>query len=187
VLGGGQLLFDGPPEEGLSAYMRASQTFSARHGTQSRLRVQAASLRRSDRAAGSTMPPHTSCELRVVFECLEDTPPATVGIELERTRDLFYCYGAASEDLGYPLTSFRRGQTYEYVARFCAHLARGHYRLNVNIRDPRAGLFYMFAESVADFAVKEDVTYDGVVDIELETELILHAPDASSVHAHRAE
>jgi hypothetical protein len=45
----------------------------------------------------------------------------------------------------------------------------------------------MFAESVADFAVKEDVTYDGVVDIELETELILHAPDASSVHAHRAE
>jgi lipopolysaccharide transport system ATP-binding protein len=187
VLGGGQLLFDGPPEEGLSAYMRASQTFSARHGTQSRLRVQAASLRRRDRAAGSTMPPHTSCELRVVFECLEDTPPATVGIELERTRDLFYCYGAASEDLGYPLTSFRRGQTYEYVARFCAHLARGHYRLNVNIRDPRAGLFYMFAESVADFAVKEDVTYDGVVDIELETELILHAPDASSVHAHRAE
>ncbi len=168
VLGGGQLLFDGPPEEGLSVYMRASQTFSARHGTQSRLRVQAASLRRSDGEVASTMPPHTSCELRVVFECLEDTPPATVGIELERTRDLFYCYGSAAEDLGHPLTPFRKGQTYEYVARFRAHLARGHYRLNVNIRDSRAGLFYMFAESVADFSIVEDESYDGVVDIELD-------------------
>jgi len=168
VLGGGQLLFDGRPEEGLSVYMRASQTFSARHGTQSRLRVQAATLRRIDGAAASTMPPHTSCELRVVFECLEDTPPASVGIELERTRDLFYCYGSAAEDLGHPLTPFRKGQTYEYVARFRAHLARGHYRLNVNVRDSRAGLFYMFAESVADFSIVEDESYDGVVDIELD-------------------
>jgi hypothetical protein len=54
------------------------------------------------------------------------------------------------------------------VARFCAHLARGHYRLNVNVRDSRAGLFYMFAESVADFTIVEDQSYDGVADVELD-------------------
>ena len=114
------------------------------------------------------MPPHARCELRVVFKCLEDTPPATMGIELERTRDLFYCYGAAAEDSGHPLMTFRKGQTYEYVARFCAHLARGHYRLNVNVKDTRTGRFYMFAENVADFSIAEETSYDGVTDIELD-------------------
>jgi len=168
VLGGGTLLFDGQPEEGLSVYLKASQTLSTRRGTEPRLRVESASLHRLDGTGTATMPPHARCELRVVFKCLEDTPPATMGIELERTRDLFYCYGAAAEDSGHPLMTFRKGQTYEYVARFCAHLARGHYRLNVNVKDTRTGRFYMFAENVADFSIAEETSYDGVTDIELD-------------------
>jgi lipopolysaccharide transport system ATP-binding protein len=168
VLGGGNLLFDGQPDEGLSVYLKASQTFSTRYGTQPRLRVECASFLQVDGTRATTMSPHTSCELRVVFECLEDTPPATIGIELERTRDLFYCYGAAAEDLGHPLLRFLKGHTYEYRARFNAHFARGHYRVNVNVRDPRAGQFYMFAENVADFSIVEDASYDGVVDVELD-------------------
>jgi hypothetical protein len=60
------------------------------------------------------------------------------------------------------------------VIDFVAHFTRGHYRINISVRDPRAGVFMMTAESVATFAVDEQATYDGVVDVEAKVQV--HQP-----------
>jgi lipopolysaccharide transport system ATP-binding protein len=167
VLAGGQLAFDGAPEQALTEYLKASQTFSTRYGTEPRLKVIATRFTDSSGRAIGTLEPHARCHIEVEMECHEDTPPCTVGLELERTRDLFYCFGGTLQEIGEPLVAFRKGQTYRLASRFTAHLARGHYRLNLNVRDPAHAKFYMYAENVANFGVIEHTSYDGVVEIEL--------------------
>jgi hypothetical protein len=100
------------------------------------------------------------------LECLRDCDDFSVGIELERTRDLLYCYGTTSEDLGAPLRSAKRGQRLSIRVDFTAHLSRGHYRLNLHVRRPKALTFLFVAESIANFAIAEERSYDGVVEIE---------------------
>ena len=111
------------------------------------------------------MPPHTPCRLELHIECLDDLPPVCFGIDVERTRDLFYCWGGSTEELGAPLRAFRRGEVIRIVYDFVAHFARGHYRMNVNVRDSVGGRFWFFAESVVGFTVHEEQSYDGVAHI----------------------
>lgn len=179
VMGGGQLLFDGDPEPALAAYLAASQTYSTRYGTEPRLRVVSTSFERLNGRTQGPLEPHERCELRVDVECLQDVPPCNLGLELERTRDLFYCYGATSEDLGVPVQPWKAGDRFQVVARFEAHLTRGHYRLNLNIRDPKGSRFYMFAENIASFTVAETHSYDGVADIALTLTSHVTAHDSS--------
>jgi len=168
VLGKGQLLFDGPTEEALDIYMAAAQNASARYGTQDpQFRLLSAQLTSGAREdAADVITPHARCRLVCEIECLKPANGFAVGIELERTRDLLYCYGVTTEELGESLWSAAAGERIVVTVDFAAHLARGHYRLNLHVRDPRAGAFLFFAESVANFSVEEPRSYDGVVEIE---------------------
>jgi lipopolysaccharide transport system ATP-binding protein len=168
VLAGGAKLHDGDAEEGLAVYLQAGQNFSSRHGaTDHAFRLRSATLTRLRPNATGPLEPHEPCRLSVVLDCLRDSPPVNIGFELERTRDLFYAYGATSEELGHPLRACHTGDVLALEIDFIAHLARGHYRVNINVRDPRAGRFMCFAENAATFTVEEHVTFDGVVDLEL--------------------
>jgi lipopolysaccharide transport system ATP-binding protein len=167
VCGRGRLLFDGPTEQALTVYLQAAQTTSTRGGTdRPHFRVLNAALKTRDGRVCHTLRPHTECQLTAQIECFIDAEDYCVGIELERTRDLLYCYGTTSEELGMPLRFSRSGERLTISIDFAAHLTRGHYRINLNIRQPRVGRFLLFAESVADFVIEEHETYDGVVDIE---------------------
>jgi ABC-type polysaccharide/polyol phosphate transport system ATPase subunit len=167
VCGRGRLLFDGPTEQALTVYLQAAQTTSTRGGTdRPHFRVLNAALKTRDGRVCHTLRPHTECQLTAEIECFIDAEDYCVGIELERTRDLLYCYGTTSEELGMPLRFSRSGERLTISIDFAAHLTRGHYRINLNIRQPRVGRFLLFAESVADFVIEEHETYDGVVDIE---------------------
>ena len=179
VLGGGTKLHDGDPEQGIATYLEAGQKFSSRYSAADQtFRVRSIAMGRRHGRAGP-LHPHEPCSLTVVLECLRDSPPANVGLELERTRDLFYAYGATSEELGLELVACRAGETVTVEMAFVAHLARGHYRVNINVRDPREGRFLCYAENAATFAVEEHTTYDGVVDLELQMR-IAKTPDAAT-------
>jgi hypothetical protein len=88
------------------------------------------------------------------------------GFEFERTRDLLYCYGVSSEDLAVERRVFAAGDRAIVEFRFVAHFARGHYRINLNVRDPDSMTFLLVAENVANFTVIESASYNGVVDVE---------------------
>jgi lipopolysaccharide transport system ATP-binding protein len=167
VCGRGRLLFDGPTEQALTVYLQAAQTTSTRGGTdRPHFRLLNAALKTRDGRVCTTLRPHTECQLTAEIECFINAEDFCVGIELERTRDLLYCYGTTSEELGMPLRFSRIGERIKISIDFSAHLTRGHYRINLNIRQPRVGRFLLFAESVADFVIEEHETYDGVVDIQ---------------------
>ena len=166
VCGRGRLLFDGPTEQALTVYLQAAQTTSTRGGTdRPHFRLLNAAFKTRDGRVCHTLRPHTECQLTAEIECLIDAEDFCIGIELERTRDLLYCYGTSSEELGMPLRVSRSGERIKISIDFAAHLARGHYRINLNVRQPRVGRFLLFAESAADFVIEEHETYDGVVDI----------------------
>jgi len=171
VIGGGQKLHDGATEQGLTTYLEAGQTQSTLHGVHDQaLRVRSVRFRGEQNGTSGRIVPHERCQMTVVIECIRDTAPLNAGLELERTRDLFYAFGASSQELGLPLRAYRAGEVAQLDVGFVAHLARGHYRINFNLRDPVAGKFLCVAENLANFTVDEHVTYDGVCDIELEME-----------------
>ena len=174
----GRLLFDGPTEDALDVYMKAAQTASTRFGSQQQFKLLSAEF---VGAGANGVERHRKCRLTVDLECLQDIDACTVGIEVERTRDLFYCYGAAGEDLGMPLWSARAGERLRISLEFTAHLTRGHYRVNLNIRQPRSASFAFFGESVANFSIAEQESYDGVVDIEPRITLDRNVADAHHV------
>lgn len=168
VIGKGQLLFDGPTEQALDVYMAAAQTASERYGTREPS-FKLISTRLTSGVGdnvGGDIAPHTRCHLMCELECVKPANAFSVGIEFERTRDLLYCYGVTTEELLQPLWSADAGERIRIVVDFAAHFARGHYRINLHVRDPRAGSFLFFAESVANFSIDEPRSYDGVVEIE---------------------
>jgi homopolymeric O-antigen transport system ATP-binding protein len=168
VFGKGQLLFDGATDQALDVYMAAAQTASARYGTRepSFKLVSATLMNEGGEEVVGDLAPHARCRIECELECVKPAHQFSVGIELERTRDLLYCYGVTTEELSQPLRSTVAGERIRIAVDFVAHFARGHYRINLNIRDPRAGAFLFFGESVANFSVDEPRSYDGVVDIE---------------------
>jgi lipopolysaccharide transport system ATP-binding protein len=167
VLSGGTLACDDAPPVAFEEYLKAGQLTTLRKGmTAPSYRLLSATFSGGQGSAGLVRP-HEKVSLSLEFECLDDAPPANVGLELERTSDLLYVYGATTEELGQPLIQYRRGDRFQVVAEFVAHLARGHYRININIRDSRAARFLFVAESVANFSVHESISYSGVVEPEL--------------------
>lgn len=167
VFAKGAKLFDGPSEEALDVYVRASKTSSQKYGLKhSRFELLHSEFAQCDGTPAQTLLPHTRCALRIRFKCLQDSDACQFGLELERTRDLLYCYGGTSHALGFPLVSCRCGEILDVEFSFVVHLTRGHYRINVNIHNPLQGVFYMAAENVAHFTIKDDRSYDGVVEID---------------------
>jgi lipopolysaccharide transport system ATP-binding protein len=167
VFARGGKIFDGPSEQALDMYVKASQSSSQKFGVKRpRFKLVESAFVRQDGRPALTLKPHARCVLRLRFECLEDAESCQFGLELERTRDLLYCYGGTSDMLDQPLVSCKRGDLVEVEFGFAAHVARGHYRINLNIRNPVGAVFYMAAENVAHFAIDEDRTYDGVVEID---------------------
>jgi lipopolysaccharide transport system ATP-binding protein len=167
VFAKGAKVFDGPSEQALDVYVKASQTSSQKFGVkQPRFKLVDSEFLRQDGRSALTLEPHALCTLRVRFECLEDADSCQFGLELERTRDLLYCYGGTSDTLNQPLVSCQRGDLMEVEFSFSAHLTRGHYRISLNIRNPVRAVFYMAAESVANFTIDDERTYDGVVEID---------------------
>jgi lipopolysaccharide transport system ATP-binding protein len=162
----GEMLFDGPTEDAITVYLKASQTASSREGADGSTFQLLSAQFTADGGPTGALQPHSRCQLAAELECLRDCDDFSVGIELERTRDLLYCYGTTSEDLGAPLRSAKQGQRLSIRVDFIAHLSRGHYRLNLHVRRPSALTFSFVAESIANFAIAEERSYDGVVEIE---------------------
>jgi len=166
VMGKGAKLFDGPSEEALDVYIKASQTSSQKYGlTQPRFTLLSSEFVRDDGRPALTLTPHAPCTLRATFECLESADHCQFGVELERTRDLLYCYGVTSDSLGQPFITCHKGEIVTVEFALTAHLARGHYRMNLNIRNPIHAQFYMSAENVAHFTIEDQRTYAGVAEL----------------------
>jgi len=166
VFAKGAKVFDGATDDALDVYVKASQTSSQKYGLkQPRFELLRSEFFQPDGQAVLTLKPHTACTLRATFRCLEDSDDFEFGFELERTRDLFYCYGGTTHSLDLPLLSCKRGETVTLELSFTVHLVRGHYRVNLNIRNPVRGLFYFAAENVAHFTIDDARSYDGVVEI----------------------
>jgi lipopolysaccharide transport system ATP-binding protein len=173
VLGAGTLQFDGPVEGAIDAYLRASQAGSRRADTEARFTLESVDFVTADGQPAHTMAPHTACVLRAHVRCMTDSPPCAFSFDFERTRDLFYCYGVNVEDIGVERRSYRAGEVVTVEFRFTAHFARGHYRVNLNMRDSSHMRFYLFAENVANFTIVEEASYGGVVDIEPQCTVLL--------------
>ena len=50
---------------------------------------------------------------------------------------------------------------------FDAHLTRGHYRVDLNVRNPNRPGFLLQSDGVANFTIHEQITSRGLVDIGL--------------------
>ena len=166
VFAGGGIAFAGPTAEALDAYLRVSQNAERwLEGAQPSFVIREATLTSAD-ADLHALRPHAECLLTVVLECLRTEPCFNLSIQVERTIDLLYCYGSTTDELGCGRLSSRAGDLVHASFRLKAHFARGHYRMNLNARDPEAARFLMYTENIAAFAISETATYDGVVDIE---------------------
>jgi lipopolysaccharide transport system ATP-binding protein len=166
VMGKGKMLFDGPTEDGLDVYLKASQTASTKWGAQDpSFVVRGVQFSRADGADPRILEPHTPCVLEVVLQCVKPADDFFFGLEFERTRDLLYCYGVTSAELGHAPFKAQPGETFRIAFAFNAHFARGHFRVNFNVRSRGSTGFLVFAENVANFAIEERITYDGVVDV----------------------
>jgi ABC-type polysaccharide/polyol phosphate transport system ATPase subunit len=172
VLGSGKKLFDGPVPAALDAYLAASQSGSSQYGHfEPAFRLASVEFTQSGSDSTELVQPHTPCRVRVTVECLKTSPPCCVAFQIERTSDLLYCYGTTSEDLGQPLFECTEGDTFTATIDFTAHFARGHYRINMSVYDPKAGLFMLHCENVATFGIDEKISYSGMVDVEPSIEI----------------
>lgn len=166
VMGRGEMLFDGPTEDGLDIYLKASQTASTKWGAQDpSFVVQGVQFARADGGDPRILEPHMPCLLEVQLQCVKPAEDFYFGLEFERTRDLLYCYGVTSAELGHAPFKASPGETFRVTFAFDAHFSRGHFRVNFNVRSRGSTGFLVFAESVANFSIEERITYDGVVDV----------------------
>jgi ABC-type polysaccharide/polyol phosphate transport system ATPase subunit len=169
VLGGGSKLFDGAPEQAIETYLKAVPALpSARYGALSSFEVASVVFTANgtvQKPGSAVLGRHARCEIVMTLRCLEDTPACCIGLSIDRTADGFYCYGVGSEELDEPLFQCHAGDVVRVAVNFTAHFSRGHYTVNLNVRDPRAGVFHMFAESAATFSIDENVSYGGIVDV----------------------
>jgi lipopolysaccharide transport system ATP-binding protein len=184
VLSRGQRLFEGSSENAVEFYTKASgQGPDPIRGEDALFRLQEVTLRQASGDPADVIAPHVACELEVLLVALSDPPPLSVGVTFERTRDLFRCFRAATEDLGHELIHVTEGQGIRMVFRFRAHFSRGHYRINVEARDPRGARSLFKADSVATFVVEEDYSRDGIVAVEPQVTLETVKQDATRLIA----
>ena len=173
VLVKGTKIYDGPSEGALRAYWDSfRQIGGGEVEILPKLRVLSVKWLEPTGSDNPVLHPHSHCKLMVRFECLEDGPPFNAGFIVRRARDLLYCYGATTESLEQPLIECRKGCVLTLVYNFVNHFLRGHYRIDLNLRDPKGRVFLSQVEGIASFDVNEQMSYDGVVDLDLGVEIV---------------
>jgi lipopolysaccharide transport system ATP-binding protein len=169
----GSLVADGPCSETLESYVSAVSTANAKTSLNSQIEIVRVGFTTDGSLPPSMISPHTACQLLVTFRCKAEMPPFNIGLIIRRTQDLFYCYGATTQELGQPLYTSRPGDVFTLRFDFDAHFTRGHYRVDLNVRDPKTARMMLESDGVASFAIDEDVTYSGVTDIGLKASPML--------------
>jgi len=168
LLNKGDVLVDGPCEKAIEAYVKAMGSWDSKSESgDRRLRIVEAQFKAGAGQKPNMMKPHTPCEVMVVFDCESRLPPFNVGLIIRRTQDMAYCYAATTQELGHPLFELIPGERLAVLFQFDAHLTRGHYRVDLTVRDPKGAGFLLAATGVASFTVDEQVTSHGLADLGL--------------------
>jgi lipopolysaccharide transport system ATP-binding protein len=168
LLNKGDVVVDGPCEKAIDAYVKATGSWDSKSESgDRRIRFVEAQFKAGVGEKPNMMKPHTPCALSVALECGSQVPPFNVGFTIRRTQDMSYCYVATTQELGYPLFELLPGQRLSMLFQFDAHLTRGHYRIDLNVRDPKCAGHLLAATGVASFTVDEQVTSHGLADIDL--------------------
>jgi Wzt C-terminal domain len=79
----------------------------------------------------------------------------------------YYCYAATTQELGHPLFELGAGERLTVRFYFNAHLTRGHYRVDLSVRDPNGAGFLLQSDGVASFTINEQITSHGLANVEL--------------------
>ena len=168
LLSKGDVVVDGPCETAIEAYVKAMGSWDTKSESgDRRIRFVEAQFKAGGGQKPNMIKPHTPCEVSVVLECDSRVPPFNVGFIIRRTQDMSYCYSATTQELGHPLFELNPGERLAVLFRFDAHLTRGHYRVDLSVRDPKGAGFLLAATGVAAFTIDEQVTSHGLADVGL--------------------
>jgi lipopolysaccharide transport system ATP-binding protein len=167
LLNKGSLVVDGPCEEAIEAYVKAMSNGTKSEAADEKIRIADVKFEAAVDQKSGMIAPHTRCELLVTFECQSPILPFNVGFIVRRTQDMSFCYVSTTEDLGHPLFELSPGERMAIRFGFDAHLTRGHYRVDLNVRNPNRPGFLLQSDGVANFTIHEQVTSRGLVDIGL--------------------
>jgi len=168
LLNKGRVLIDGPCEKALEAYVAAVKANGLKSETGSgTIWIVGCTLKSLYAENQGVMAPHTPCELNVNFECSVSITPFNVGFIIRRTQDMSFCYWVTTEELGYPPFELVPGERLTVRFHFNAHLSRGHYCIDLKLRNPGAAQFVAQFEGVASFTINEKVTSRGVANLGL--------------------
>jgi lipopolysaccharide transport system ATP-binding protein len=168
LLNKGDVLVDGPCEKAIEAYVKAMGSWDTKSESgDRRIRCVEAQFNAGGGQKTNMIKPHTPCKVSVVFECDSRVPPFSVGFIIRRTQDMSYCYAATTQELGHPLFELNPGEQLAVLFHFDAHLTRGHYRVDLTVRDPKTAGFLLAATGVASFTIDEQVTSHGLADLGL--------------------
>lgn len=172
LLDKGKMIVDGPCDKAVQGYVETLQTWKSKANSgDCEIKVVNAEFNPGLGIRREVMQPHTKCELLVIFECKSPVRPFNVGFVIHRTQDMYYCYGATTQELGHPLFELESGERLAVRFSFDAHLTRGQYRIDVNVRDPIGGKVFVVADGVATFMIDERVSYSGLANVGLRTSI----------------
>ena len=172
LLSKGDVVVDGPCEKAIEAYVKAMGSGDSKSESGDRgIRFIDAQFKAGGGQTPQMIKPHTPCEMAVVFECESRIPPFNVGFIIRRTQDMAYGYAATTQELGHPLFELIPGERLAVLFQFDAHLTRGHYRVDLNVRDPKGAGFLLAATGVASFTIDEQITSHGLADLGLKANI----------------
>ena len=172
LLNKGDVVVDGPCEKAIEAYVKAMGSWDTKSESgDRRIRFVEVQFNAGGGQKANMIKPHTPCEVTVVFECDSRVPPFNVGFIIRRTQDMSYCYAATTQELGHPLFELNPGERLAVLFQFDAHLTRGHYRVDLNVRDPKGAGFLLAATAVAAFTIDEQITSHGLADLGLKANI----------------
>jgi lipopolysaccharide transport system ATP-binding protein len=172
LLSKGDVVVDGPCEKAIEAYVKAMGSGDSKSESRDRrIRFVEAHFKVGSGQTPHMIKPHTPCEMAVVFECESRIPPFNVGFIIRRTQDMAYCYVATTQELGHPLFELIPGERLAVLFQFDAHLTRGHYRVDLNVRDPKGAGLLLAATGVASFTIDEQITSHGLADLGLKANI----------------
>jgi ABC-type polysaccharide/polyol phosphate transport system ATPase subunit len=164
----GNVLVDGSPGEALEAYASAARAGNLKaNEVPERIRIVDVELKTPANQGTGMIGPHTSCELVVIIECLAPLPPCNVGFVIRRVQDMLLCYRATTQELGYPLFELAPGDRLAVRFKFDAHLTRGHYWVDLHVRDPYRAKFLAQLDGAASFTIDEQISSWGVANVGL--------------------
>ena len=172
LLSKGDVVVDGPCEKAIEAYVKAMGSGDSKSESGDRgIRFIDVQFKAGGGQTPQMIKPHTPCEMAVVFECESRIPPFNVGFIIRRTQDMAYGYAATTQELGHPLFELIPGERLAVLFQFDTHLTRGHYRLDLNVRDPKGAGFLLAATGVASFTIDEQITSHGLADLSLKANI----------------